>query len=132
MIKTELTLWDCVKFLYNKKFNMPLIVVEYIAVFDILTLFTMGYSNDSIVTMLSLPEDYIVETLKIFLDSSGWKDDLDCVPYTCYIKSKGDSVVFENLLMLVSNTIKYKECMFIYNLCRKFDKIRMDINKYYV
>ena len=111
---------------------MPLIVVEYIAVFDILTLFTLGYTNSSIAIISSLPEDYIVETLKIFLGSSGWNIDLDCIPYNCYCESKGDSVVFENLLMSVSNVIGYKDCMFIYDLCRKFDKIRMDINKYYV
>ena len=130
--KVEATLWDYIKSIYFSKFRIPSIVIEYVAVFDILTLFIIGLSNFSISLLTNFPEDYIRDVLKSNLGSYGWYDDLDCVPYLYYVSSNGDMVVFENMLMNATNKIRYDHCSFIYNLCIKFNKIRLEINRYYV
>lgn len=127
----QITLWDYILNKYSKAESLPPIVVEYIAVFDILKYSVEGISNKRISSRLNMPVDYIENVLIDFLHFTGWDVDIDFSPVALfYLSACNYSVFYYKVISTSLYDVSDNIITLMYNICIRFNKIKETINKY--
>jgi hypothetical protein len=86
--------WDLLKRIYKDRFNVEPILVDYIAVSDILYLCAEGKSNKEISLALDFDEEYIQSVLKQFFRFDGFIQDVAFNVRNLYRKNKYNRYCF--------------------------------------
>lgn len=127
-----MNLWQVIKLHYKYQFDIPLHVVDYIAVRPILIKSLSGYSNTRIAIYTQESIEYISDILFRYLGFSGWSLDLDFNPIANYNKVKGNFILYKQEISMISSISNVRLINKTYFLCKIFyDKIQGDIDKYY-
>lgn len=127
----EPNLWEVVKLFYKQNFDIPEIVIDYIAVEPILIKSLSGYSNTRIAQSMQDSVDYISGILSDFLRFDGWNEDLDFNPLAFYNKSKGNLNLYREEILQNSVVSNVRMIDKTFYLCRNYyNEIKKEINKY--
>lgn len=124
-------LWKEVLDIYENSFGIPNRVVESLASYDILYLCCTGLSNETISTTLDIDINTVSEVLKEKLNFIGWYKDLDISPLYVYNSVNGVKDLYIASVMTVKGLIDKVFVSKSYTICRKFERIEKEINKYY-
>jgi len=122
--------WEDVQKIYLEKFNIPPKILDLIACDEVMLLCVSGLSNQVISQHVEQDEEYIKSILKEFLGFEGWQFDLDINPFFQYTKYKQYDSFISNFAVLSPATEEFI-AQKSFNLCRKFEKIRKEIEPYY-
>lgn len=125
--RTDKTMWDYIKYLYKKYYNIPPQVVDKMACEYILELCANGNSNKKIANLLEEDEDYIKEIIQQYFHFEGWKLDLDINPYDVYNSMGKDFNMYIKSVSTISGIMNLAEVRKSFNICATLDKIRKEI-----
>jgi len=115
----------------NSTLGIPITILNYIAVSDILLGCVTGLSNSTISKKYNCSDEYIVGVLNEFLDFKGWTNDLDINIYFMYNNADKNLNAFRLLVTTITPLINDKEINISYNICKKYDIIIKEVNKFY-
>jgi hypothetical protein len=122
--------WTGIKMFYKKVFNIPEKVLEYVAIFKILTDCVVGYSNYKIATRNKVEIEYVMEVIFDFFSFGGWKHDLDISPLSVYNMVNGIFIAYESYIKSIS-TMSEENLIISFNICRIYKEIKRLIERYY-
>jgi hypothetical protein len=120
--------WEIIKKIHSEKTGTPPHVVDYIAVFDILSKSVRGLSNITIAKLLKFDVGYVEEVLKTFLGYPGWCRNLEVSPLYCYELGFTSYTKFE-ILMKKDKTLSDEEIKLAYLTCMKYEIIKQEIEE---
>jgi hypothetical protein len=123
--------WDLLKELYKASYGVSGIVVEYIAVYDILKSCAEGKSNSTIALSLDFDKDYIKATTKEFFNFDGLIIDIGFNTRHLYAKYKDNQCGYLTMCKVLDDLIAediYKN-LWVANVL--LDKIESEIENYY-
>lgn len=129
---TEMTVWDSIKSLYEKNFNIPGYVLEHYSNMEILRRCVSGYSNLRISYSIGDDIKYVKEALLCSLGFEGWEIDLDFSPIALYNRCKGDYERYRQDVLMVSCITPDSAIEISFLLCDRYKDIERDINKYVI
>ena len=115
----------------NSTLGIPITILNYITVSDILLGCVTGLSNSTISKKYNCSDEYIVGVLNEFLDFKGWTNDLDINIYFMYNNADKNLNAFRLLVTTITPLINDKEINISYNICKKYDIIIKEVNKFY-
>lgn len=124
-------LWKDVLNFYKDTFGIPNDIIENLASYDIMYLCCTGLSNETISIDLDVDIDAVSKVLKDKLNFVGWYKDLDISPLFVYNSVNGVRDLYIASVMAVKGLIDNVYVNKSYTICRKFEKIEREINKYY-
>lgn len=125
------TVWELIKQMYKKNYDMTEDIVDFIAVYDILDECCQGFSRSSIALHLDFDEEYIKETIKDFLFFDGFEHDIMFNPKDLYRRYK------YNKYLYISNAAKFdvslteKDCAELYRINQRLGRIEKAMFDYY-
>jgi hypothetical protein len=122
--------WETVRKYYTEKFDIPPRIVDAIACDELLLLCVSGLTNRSIAYHLDMDIEYVEKVVQEFLKFRGWDYDLDINPFHVYNNHK-EYEDFCETSRIITPLLNKTEMNKSYNLCRKFEKLRKEINEYY-
>jgi len=124
------TVWDYIKSIYRTKFNIKEIVIDYIAVNDILNMSVNGFSNTTIARELDTDCRYVRDAVTSFLKFYGWDNDLDISPIYIYNYCKNDYLLFVSKCKAISPVLSREDIFMAYSICKEYNKIQKEIENY--
>ena len=122
--------WQDIKRWISLKSDVPEIVIDYISVSNILKLCVNGLSNDKIAYFNDTSIKYVESILFRYLGFKGWTFDLDLNPWRIYQTSLGNYELYEMKIWSLTNIINCDIIHLSYNLCKKYENIREEIEQY--
>jgi len=129
--QTSIDLWNEVVNFYEEKLGIPQHIVNYLAVDEALRLCVSGLNNGKIASLLRYEyQSYVDDITREFLDFAGWYRDLDVNPWHIYRRQK-DYYGFRTEYSLLTKVDNYDIIDKAYDLCKKYEIIRKEIDKYY-
>lgn len=126
------TTWDLIKLIYWKKFGIPPMVVDFIAVQDVLRKCVSGYGNRTICFATDEPINYVRDTLIYFLGFAGWDDDLDINPLAVYNACDNSFEKYKQDIVITSALLTDFQIELSFKVCERYKTILKEIKKYYV
>lgn len=123
--------WEAIKQIYEEKFGVSGIQVDYIAVNEILKLTVSGISNEKISNFVGCDTEYISSTNHSFLGFKGWNRDLDINPWNIFCRIHGNKMAFEKEIWDLTNLLDSGTIDLAYRLCSIYNNIRKEINDFY-
>ena len=122
--------WPEIREYLSESGNIPEIVVDYLAVSNILQMCVRGLSNCKIAYFNHIDEDIIESALFRFLGFKGWDFDLDLDPWRVYVMTHGDFISYELRIMSLTNLLNCGIIQATYKLCKKYNTIKEEIEHY--
>jgi hypothetical protein len=122
--------WEKIREFYKEHFNMPPRVVDAIACDEILLLCVSGVSNENVARNLEIDGEYVDCVIKDFLEFGGWEYNLDINPFFIY-NSHSQYDDYKSECSIISPVLTEELINKSYGLCRKYDKIRKEIQESY-
>lgn len=123
--------WKDVIEFYKEHLGIPAHIVEFLASYDILHLCCTGISNETISEILDIDLDEIKNVVKEKLNFIGWYRDLDINPLFVYNSTNGNQELYTASVMAVQGAMDKIYVNKSFMICKKFEKIEKEINKYY-
>ena len=125
-------IWEFTKDFYEKELGVPKIIVEYLAIIDVISLVASGHSNKTISnTLEKMSEQYIESVCQKFLDFDGWKEDLDMNTYFVYKNTGRSYNAFYIQVESVTPLFTEATISRAYEVCKKFDFMKREIGRHY-
>ena len=109
---------------------MPELVIDYMAVTNILQMCVRGLANFKIAYFNSMDEEMIQRTIFQFLGFNGWEFDLDLDPWRMFVVSNGNYELYELQILSLTNLLDCGIIQLSYKLCKKYEQIREEIKQY--
>ena len=122
--------WTKIRGLLSESSNMPELVIDYMAVANILQMSVRGLANFKIAYFNSMDEETIKRTIFQFLVFDGWEFDLDLDPWRMYIVTSGNFELYELQILSLTNLLDCGIIQLSYKLCKKYEQIREEIKQY--
>jgi hypothetical protein len=122
--------WKEILKFYEKELDIPRNVTEFLAVLEILKGCAMGLSNNRIAKGYD-DVDYVAITLINYFNFPGWEYDLDFSPLAIYKRNNGNYLAYEQEITMISNEDFNGNIKISYNICKKYIKVKEEIDKYY-
>ncbi len=116
------------KYIAEKLHTTPLIV-DLIAVYDILELSASGFSNASISRRLDMDIEYVKDAIVSYLGFDGYIEDLMFNPYSVFSRSVSYEDFLQELHILQLPLDNITEICYTTSI--KFDLIRKELDNYY-
>jgi hypothetical protein len=124
------TLWDFIKYLYKKHFNIPGDVIEYYSLEPILKRSITGYSNTRLAYSYNITSQDIKNILNKYMGFDGWNNDLDVNPLAIYNRYCGNYLLFTQEIKMVSTLMDDFSIDLSFVLCKRFVAIQRMIEAY--
>lgn len=124
------TLWEYIQYLYKKNYNIPPKIVDSMGVLDILEMCAGGLANETIARNLELPVSYIDDVIFEYLRFSGWEQDLDISPLMVYDSLDGSYSYYKTTIGTVSSVTTRELINKSFRICKTYNDIRKEINRY--
>ena len=125
------TLWDYIKDIYSRKFNIPPLITDFIAVERIVYKSASGYSNRRISFAINESMEYIRQVLEDFIGFSGWDNDLDFNPLALYNRNKDNYDEYMREVSMISSITSDFYTSLTYKVCERYTKMKERIKEYY-
>jgi hypothetical protein len=125
------TLWDLIKYYYQKTFNIPPRYIELVSVMPILEKSIEGFGNRTISRAFNVPVDYVEDVLIDFLCFIGWDEDLDLSPIGVYNTCLGNYTCFYEKILSSSMLIEIEKIPFLFKLCKRFVELKKELEALY-
>lgn len=123
--------WNIFTEYINTALGVPITILNYIAVSDILLGCVTGLSNSTISKKYNCSIEYVTDVLNEFLDFKGWEDDLDINIYFVYNNAGMNLSSFRILINMVTPLLNDKEIILSFKICEKYDIIIGEVNNFY-
>lgn len=124
------TMWDYIKYLYKKYYNIPPRIVDLMASEHILEMCTEGTSNEKIAVYHDVPVDYVIEIINQYFSFNGWDTDLDINPSQVYNTIDKNYNMYVKTVSTVTAMMDLAGVRKSFNICSKLEIIRKEIKQY--
>ena len=122
--------WTEIRGLLSESRNMPELVIDYMAVSNILQMCVRGLANFKIAYFNHIDEDEVKRIIFQFLGFGGWEFDLDIDPWRMYAVTSGNFEVYELEMLNLTNLLECGIIRLSYKLCEKYKTIKEEIQNY--
>ena len=122
--------WTKIRGLLSESSNTPELVIDYMAVTNILQMSVRGLANFKIASFNGMDEEMVKHTLFKFLGFGGWEFDLDLDPWRMFVVTNGNFELYELQILSLTNLLDCDIIQLSYKLCKKYKQIREEIKQY--
>lgn len=122
--------WNLIKLAYKQAWNIDPIIIDYLAVYDILVLCVQGRSISRICHELNYDPGYVQDVLQEFFLFSGFSFDLDFNSRQLYIRNRYNKYIYLLRARELDNQSTDESLKESYRINIIFDKIEREVEKY--
>jgi hypothetical protein len=122
--------WAEIRGLLSESSNTPELVIDYMAVINILQMCVRGLANLKIARFNGMDEEMVRRTIFQFLGFNGWKFDLDLDPWRMFVVTNGNFESYKLQILSLTNLLNCDIIQLSYKLCKKYEQIREEIKQY--
>jgi hypothetical protein len=110
--------------------QVPEIVVDHMSILNLIKMCANGLGNMKIGYYNDLDVEVVEKTLFRYVGFKGWDLDLDLNPWRIYCTTQGNYELYEMKILSLTNLVDYDIIHTSYKICKKYEQIREEINKY--
>lgn len=128
--------WQEIRDFYKDTFGIDEELVDYLSSIDILLMCASGSSNDVISETLDIDLSCVQRIVRSIYDFGGWEDDLPINPHKIhtYLCDMGKPLLrdFKKEVRTIFPSCTDTQIADMFRSCRIYDKISLELDKYWI